>query len=656
MNILKAYTRGFKTSLRNPKVIFLIYAVTLLLALSCAVPFLFSLKSALSGNMSGETLTKALNYTTITELINFNYWDISPMLYQLLWITLIFWGVKVFLTGGIIRTYNIEDFKVSTFFAGAGVNFFRFLLCDVIMIALQLVAFVLLFGLAYLIFSNIEVISETRLFWAYGITAFIFFCVAVLLMMISDYAKFYMEMVRSFRVIKAIWKATCFVFNHFVRTYFLYFLLLVVPILTLILYKLTFDKIGMATTFGIIAMFFIQQLFIILRIWFRMWCLASEFEMFADDFVQEKIIDIDIPNQQLETADIEQVKVEVSPYDNVDQVTVLVNDKDKDIVVEGPTDDEIIARDVEDNSNSHLAKKLVVNTTDSSSEADNDSVTVVSSDTESTSQIVYENGDTFTLKTTEPAEEEKKEDNREQVELKVVIPAEEITADTDNEPDPTLADGPGSDVSPDDANDPENQIEEEPEPPVVIDINDPEVVIDDAPEDEIDESDSEDTTPVEPESDVDEEILARFYDDESADNAVSEDSTVHPDDVELAEEDTAIGAAVPLDFEEEEEDSEPQTVTITTTTTTTTTTTATTTESTDAIDGDGNPLNPQPKQEPQVVKLNVEPDPALTEVVSEDTEEGIYTGEQHAEDAFAVNDGEDFDEFYDENSDEPAMG
>ena len=32
--------------------------------------------------------------------------------------------------------------------------------------------------------------------------------------MISDYAKFYMEMVRSFRVIKAIWKATCFVFNR----------------------------------------------------------------------------------------------------------------------------------------------------------------------------------------------------------------------------------------------------------------------------------------------------------------------------------------------------------------------------------------------------------------------------------------------------------
>ena len=101
MNILKAYTRGFKTSLRNPKVIFLIYAVTLLLALSLAVPFLFSLKSALTGNLAGGTMAKTLNYTTISELINFNSWDISPLFYQLLWITLIFWVLKVFLSPSV---------------------------------------------------------------------------------------------------------------------------------------------------------------------------------------------------------------------------------------------------------------------------------------------------------------------------------------------------------------------------------------------------------------------------------------------------------------------------------------------------------------------------------------------------------------------------
>ena len=52
--------------------------------------------------------------------------------------------------------------------------------------------------------------------------------------------------------------------------------------------------------------------------------------------------------------------------------------------------------------------------------------------------------------------------------------------------------------------------------------------------------------------------------------------------------------------------------------------------------------------------MNVEPDPSITEVVSEDTEEGYYTGETHAEDAFALNDGEDFDDFADDG--EPAMG
>ncbi|MBO7438987.1 MAG: hypothetical protein J6U21_04845, partial [Bacteroidales bacterium] len=284
MNILKAYGRGFKNSLRHPRMILLIFGITLLLGLSLALPFFFSFKTAVGSSI----VSKTLDYTTVMELIDSHSWNLESILSQGRYMVLIFWLLMIFFVGGIVRTFNKEDYSTSTFFAGAGVNFFRFLLCDIIMIVLQVVTAALLFGIASFILSLFNtVVTETPLFWAYGIAGFILICAVVLLLMISDYAKFYMEMERTSRVLKAIWNATKFVFRNFVKTYFLYALLLVVPILTLVLYKLTFDKIGMGTVFGIVMMFLVQQLFILLRVWFRVWSLSSQFELFADDYVKE---------------------------------------------------------------------------------------------------------------------------------------------------------------------------------------------------------------------------------------------------------------------------------------------------------------------------------------------------------------------------------
>ncbi|MBQ5541362.1 MAG: hypothetical protein IIU03_14125 [Bacteroidales bacterium] len=312
MNIIKAYSRGFKNSLRRPKMIFLIYAICLLLGLSLALPFFFSFQSA-SGN---SMISKSLDYTTFSELINFHSWNLESIFHQGVFTVFVYWLLMVFFVGGIIRSFNREDYSVSTFFSGAGVNFLRFLLCDVLMIAAQIVMFVVLFGLASLLLKLFgTVVSEKPLFWAYAVAGFIYACVVVLLLMISDYAKFYMEMAETHRVFKAIGKAVKYVFNNFVKTYFLYALLLVVPLLTLVLYKLTFDKIGTAATWGLIAMFFVQQFFIVLRIWFRVWSLSSQFEMFADDYVKVSVFDVDITTDTENTENEEEKEEEINQKD-----------------------------------------------------------------------------------------------------------------------------------------------------------------------------------------------------------------------------------------------------------------------------------------------------------------------------------------------------
>jgi hypothetical protein len=383
--------------------IFLIYAICLFLGLSLALPFFFSFQSA----AGYSAVSKNLDFTTFSELMNFHSWNLESIFHQGIFTVVVYWLLMIFFAGGIIRSFNREDYSVPTFFSGAGVNFLRFLVCDLLMIGAQIVMFVVLFGLASLLlqlFGN--TISERPLFWAYTIAAFIYACVVVLLLMISDYAKFYMEMAETHRVFKAIGKAVKYVFNNFVKTYFLYALLLVVPILTLVLYKLTFDKIGTAATWGLIAMFFIQQFFIILRIWYRVWSLSSQFEMFADDYVKVSVFDVDVNSvPKDEDDDDEKNKIEISKKTEIDKIVVTVVEK-----TETTTQD----KEPEPEYDNLIVQNVVADTDTKSAEAEKaeekepETKTVTTTTTTTTETIVLNNeGDTFTRVVEEEKTEEK---------------------------------------------------------------------------------------------------------------------------------------------------------------------------------------------------------------------------------------------------------
>ncbi|MBR3713093.1 MAG: hypothetical protein IKM98_07840, partial [Bacteroidales bacterium] len=113
MNIIKAYGRGFKNSLRRPKMILLIFGITLLLGLSLALPFFFSFNTAVGSSL----VSKTMDYTLFKELVNSHSWNLESLLSQGRYMVLIFWLVMIFFVGGIVRTFNKEDYSVSTFFA-----------------------------------------------------------------------------------------------------------------------------------------------------------------------------------------------------------------------------------------------------------------------------------------------------------------------------------------------------------------------------------------------------------------------------------------------------------------------------------------------------------------------------------------------------------
>ncbi len=741
MNIIKAYGRGFKNSLRHPRMILLIFAITLLLGLSLALPFFFSFDSAV-----GSAAVDNLDYTTFTELQNFHSWNLDSILGQSRFSVLIFWLLMIFFVGGIVRTFNREDFTVSTFFSGAGVNFFRFLLCDIIMLFAQLVTACVLFGVARFVLSLFDnVVTETPLFWAYGVAAFIFACSIVLLLMISDYAKFYMEMAETGRVLKAIGKATKFVFNNFLRTYFLYALLLVAPIVALILYKLTFDKIGMNTMFGIIAMFVVQQIFILLRVWFRVWSLSSQFELYADDYVQ--VISYDLDTTRIEKQTVE-TNIQVSDYDPVvvtlDGENTSIEKSERVVVnTSGDTFEKLVDSDGDpiDNSVSKVVETKTVETTtvetttietvkevvaEPEKVAESETVIEIAPETEAASETkVVSETETKVITESETkavSEPETKTENEPEVEeqLSKFYQQDQGDGTQSNLADLTPSgDDKKVEGSSDKKEDSVDRKEDSAVPETVVinsegdtftkivdnDNDEAETQtttqtvtvvttetttdtnvsilgepIQDQPQDaenqeeeiiayqELSPDDLEDADIEEPanddddnQGDVDEETLSQFYaqdQDQDAESNLAEPETERPEQpevVDIYDMDESLGSAVPLDVDDDDDS-----VTTVTTTTTTTTTTVTTTTETSVDDDEPKVVKIYTEQEmkeiarQQLESAGVEPDMALTEVVSEDSPEGVISGEMHGEEEFVelgLTDGEDFND-----PDSEAMG
>ncbi len=673
MNILKAYGRGFKNSLRHPRMILLIFAITLLLGLSVALPFFFSFKSAV-----GNSVVTNLDYTTMSELVKFHSWNLDSIISQGKFSVLIFWLIMIFFVGGIVRTFNREDFTVGTFFSGAGVNFFRFLLCDVIVLALLAVTAAVLFGISSFLLSLFHnVVTETPLMWAYGIATFIFLCVVALFLMISDYAKFYMEMAGTSRVLKAIGKGIKFVFSNFLRTYFLYALLLVLPILTLILYKLTFDRIGMNTTFGIIAMFFVQQLFIILRVWYRIWSLSSQFELYADDYVQVITYDLDI--KKVEKSEV----TESEPEPVVDQVvisktteveTIIVNSEgdtftkpadSEDIVTEPadgdtftkPADGEDVvietvvetktesepepepeveeqlskfyAEDQGDGTECNLADLTPEPETKVEVKESEPEVKVVVNETEPEVKVV--------INETEPETKETEVTETTETKVEEVVVVETTVINNEGDTFTKIVDSQSDSADVDSVVEPADTVN-------VTILGEP-IVSDDS---DIKNDDEEVPEP----DDIDEELLAQYYSEgesDSADELVSAESKTDDNHevIDIDDMDESVGSAVPLDVEDDDDDS----TTVTTTTTTTTTTVTTTTTETSSDPDEPRVIKIYTEQEmrdiarKQLEDAGIKPDMALTEVVSEDMPDGVISGEQRSDDQFVerkLKDGEDF--------------
>ncbi len=270
--------------------IVLLYFTNVLAALVLAIPFFGMIKTGFGNSMAINEMLNQFNFTIFSDFISNAGVVVKNIVSQTIWLSAFFLIISSFLTGGILRTFIKDHFTMSSFFSASGYHFLRFMGLNVFMIIIQIIIASMVYVPVFALTSKISAHIQTELplfrifFTGIGIHLFLL----ILFILVGDYAKYYLLLHDSNNIFKAFAKAVMFVFGHFFKAFSIFIVLMAIPLLIFYLYLNLDRDIGMSTAVSIILMFLIQQMFIVLRIWFRLWMHSSQFELYTEKVIQQQ--------------------------------------------------------------------------------------------------------------------------------------------------------------------------------------------------------------------------------------------------------------------------------------------------------------------------------------------------------------------------------
>ncbi len=285
MKIFKAYFKGLKVALRNYKISFVIYLLNLLLALIIVAPLMETLKMAAGNSLPVEQLAQDFNATAFSEWINSAEIGVKALINSSKWVIFIYYLFSIFFAGGVIFYVFIDKrkFAINSFFEACATYFFRNLRLNIYILFCHLITILIIYLPLFKIIEilSYKVDSEIPLFFTFLGGVCFHLLVVVLLFLVSDYAKINMLINDSKKSFKSLIFSFKFAFRHFFKAYFLTFLLVLVPVGLVLLFFLLNRIIKMELGFTIILLFIIQQIFIYLRIFTRVWIYGSQLSFYT---------------------------------------------------------------------------------------------------------------------------------------------------------------------------------------------------------------------------------------------------------------------------------------------------------------------------------------------------------------------------------------
>lgn len=287
--IWKSYWNGLRNMSLSLPLTVLLYGCNLLLALVAVLPLVGRLQEGLRGSMLPEALLEGFDFTALSELLRHGAQTLATVLAQSWWIVVVYFLFGVFSSAGTL--YLIErgqSFSFGAFLDGARLYLGRFFRLTVSMTVCQILAACAVYLPLFLILKYLAVTveSEATLFWVAVSGAVLHLFVALLLLIVSCYGKVGIVAGQEKRVRRAIASSLGLTFRNLGTVAGLFSLFIFTGLLLALVFHLLAESMKGPTGPAILLVFLLQQLFMLARVFVRIWVFDSHYRLYRQVFNQ----------------------------------------------------------------------------------------------------------------------------------------------------------------------------------------------------------------------------------------------------------------------------------------------------------------------------------------------------------------------------------
>jgi hypothetical protein len=301
--MFKLLAKSFCLTLKNRTLLFLVYAVNLVLGLVVTSFFYKILIAEAGGSIVLNQLIADFDYMIFSDFMRVHGSAFGPVGLSAFALGGLYYIVNIFITGGIFHQYKYggPKFQFKDFFKSGLSLFGKYLLLAMIVFLFGI--FVLAFsGILILVFVNIAEGGSEReyILWMVPPLTMLIFMLSVLTV-VSDYARYLIFENRRLNPVKGFGSAVSYVLKNF-KTVGIYWLISGGGILVVLAYILIDSIIGMRGEFTILLMIIIQQFVVFGRIFVKNW----NYALVHTFYVNNPVLFID--NNDAELTDIDDDK------------------------------------------------------------------------------------------------------------------------------------------------------------------------------------------------------------------------------------------------------------------------------------------------------------------------------------------------------------
>jgi len=280
--VLAALRTGLTLVARHKRLIVPFYLTNLLFGLLITLPLGALLDEFVGGSLVRERLGQTMDYDLLVEFLFKNGKALASLQGLILVVPGVYWLLALFLSGGAMVVYTNDTYRPNLFWGASAEHFAPF--ARLALWSLPLLA--LLFSLRFLepLFQRLIFGSdpyEYVLYWGAWIKMGLGYLGLLLFGIVFDYARLNLVITGDRKARRALWRALVFAARSPGRTFALAFILIATGWLALAIYYPLSTALSAPNWFVVVALFVLQQLYILIRLVLRLTYYSSQLTLYC---------------------------------------------------------------------------------------------------------------------------------------------------------------------------------------------------------------------------------------------------------------------------------------------------------------------------------------------------------------------------------------